>query len=70
VAPDPACWHDPAPSHFPVFPHGVLALAAQVVVSRGLWLAAMLLQVPKLPEMAQLWQAPPQELLQQTPSVQ
>jgi len=42
--------------------------AAQVVLSRGVPLAAMLLHVPTFDARAQLWQAPLQAALQQTPS--
>ena len=66
VVPAFVSWHPPLPSQLPVSPQG--GLAGQVVVSRGVPLAAILLQVPFLPEIAQLWQAPVQAELQHTPS--
>jgi hypothetical protein len=56
----------PAPSHLPVLPQVVPV--AQVVLSRGAPLAAMLLQVPTLDGRTQLLQPPAQIELQQTPS--
>jgi hypothetical protein len=52
--------------HLPVLPQ--VELDAQVVLSRGVPLAEMLLQVPTLEASTQLWQAPVQVALQQTPS--
>jgi hypothetical protein len=61
-------WQLLLPSHLPLWPQ--TELDAQVVVSRGVPFAAILLQVPTLPEIEQLWQAPPQAVAQHTPSVQ
>ena len=51
-----------------MLPQLLTAPAAQVVVSRGSPPTAMLVQVPTAPEITQLWQAPVQAALQQTPS--
>ena len=50
-----------------MLPHG--GLAAQVVLSRGVPSLAMLLQIPTLEASRQLWHAPSQATLQQTPSL-
>jgi hypothetical protein len=52
VVPAFVSWQPPLPSQLPVSPQG--PLAGQVVVSRGVPLAAILLQVPFLPESTQL----------------
>lgn len=52
-----------------VLPQTFPGVAAQVVVSRGIPPAFTGLQVPSFPVSVQLWQAPPQALLQQTPSL-
>ena len=57
------------PSHREVLPQTFAGLATQVVVSRGVPPAFTGLQVPSLPVNVQLWHAPPQALLQQTPSL-
>lgn len=51
-----------------MFPQRLAALAAQVVPSRGVPLLGIGLHVPTLPVRVQLWHAPPQALLQHTPS--
>lgn len=61
-------WQPPAPLHFPVLPQ--VEPAAHVVLSRGEPPTAMLLHVPGLEASEQLWQAPLQATLQQTPSLQ
>ena len=66
VVPAFVSWHPPLPSQLPVSPQGLLT--GQVVVSRGVPLAAILVQVPFAPEIVQLWQAPVQAELQHTPS--
>jgi hypothetical protein len=60
-------WHAPAPLQLPVFPQR--APFAQVVLSRGVPLAAMLLHVPTFEGKTQLWHAPLQTELQHTPSL-
>jgi hypothetical protein len=47
-----ASWHPPLPSHLPVLPQ--VEPVAQVVVSRGVTLAAIGVHVPALPEITQL----------------
>ena len=63
------CSQPPVPSHFPVFPHVVFALAQVVVLGRGSAPTGMLEQVPTRLVRVQLWQAPAQELLQHTLSI-
>lgn len=64
-----ACWHLPAPSQFPVLPHGA-------VVEVPHWPAGaappdgMLEHTPALPETLQAWQVPHDLDAQQTPSTQ
>jgi len=66
TVPAAANWQPPAPLHLPVLPQ--VAPAAQVVLSLGVPLAAMLLQVPTFEVSTQLWQPPVQAALQHTPS--
>jgi hypothetical protein len=67
TVPAEANWHPPAPLHFEVLPQ--VEPFAQVVLSRGVPLTAMLLQLPTFDCNTQLSQAPSQTELQQTPSV-
>jgi hypothetical protein len=66
TVPTAASWHPAAPLHLPVLPH--VPLAAHVVLSRGVPPSGMLLHVPTFDCKTQLWQAPSQVVLQQTPS--
>jgi hypothetical protein len=63
------CWHFPAPSQEPVFPHGLLLDGAQPPCGSAVP-ACTLVHVPALPETLQAWQVPHEAEVQQTPSTQ
>jgi hypothetical protein len=68
AVPSAGSWQPAFPSHLPVFPH-VFVLVGQVLTagSRGAVPAAMLVQVPTLPDRAHDWQPPVHEVSQHSP---